>query len=122
MVGPGDDVPTLITAALADLGPSAGDVIVVSHKILSKAQGRIIALDAITPSPEAHELAEATDKDPALVQAILDESDRIVRHRPGVIIAQHRLGMVMANAGIDRSNTPGGEDHILLLPEDPDGC
>lgn len=121
-VQPGDDVPALIVDALAgQQRPVVGDVLVVSHKILSKAQGRILSLDSIAPSDEAHRLADATGKDPALVEAILRESSRIVRHRPGVIIAEHRLGMVIANAGIDRSNVRGADDQILLLPEDPDG-
>lgn len=121
MVQAGDDVPALIVEALAGQAPpEPRDVIVVSHKILSKAQGRVLALADITPSDEARALAASTDKEPAFVEAILQESTRIVRHRPGVIIAEHRLGMVMANAGIDRSNVAGSDDRILLLPLDPD--
>jgi len=118
----GDEVPAAIAGALAGQRPPRdGDVLVVSHKILSKAQGRVVSLTSLTPSPEARRLAEATGKDPHFVEAVLSESRSIVRHRPGVIIAEHRLGMVMANAGIDRSNVPGGGDMVLMLPEDPDG-
>ena len=120
-VQPGDDVAVLLVGALADqLAPEPRDVLVVSHKILSKAQGRIVDLGEVAPSPEAQDLATATGKPPAFAEVILRESNRIVRHRSGVIIAEHRLGMVMANAGIDRSNVPGAEDLVLLLPEAPD--
>ena len=91
-VYPGDDVVALLGAALAGAGPpQAGDVLVVTHKILSKAQGRTVLLSTLNPSPEAEELAHATGKDPAFVEAVLSESRRIVRHCPGVIIAEHRL-------------------------------
>lgn len=121
-IGAGDDVPALIAMTLAQqLRPADGDVLVVSHKILSKAQGRILSLGSLSPSGDARHLAEVTRKDPALIEAILQESNRIVRHRPGIVIAEHRLGLVMANAGIDRSNVPGSDDHVLMLPEDPDG-
>ena len=119
---PGDDVAAGLGAALAGAGPpQAGDVLVVTHKILSKAQGRTVLLSTLNPSPEAEELAHSTCKDPAVVEAVLSESRRIVRHCPGVIIAEHRLGMVMANAGIDRSNVSGAGGEVLMLPEDPDG-
>ena len=118
----GDDVAAAITAALAkQCRPGGDDILVVSHKILSKAQGRVVSLASLTPSPEARQLAEATGKEPSFAEAVLRESRSIVRHRPGVIIAEHRLGMVMANAGIDRSNVPGTGDLVLMLPEDPDG-
>ncbi|MEM1162336.1 MAG: coenzyme F420-0:L-glutamate ligase [Pseudomonadota bacterium] len=115
----GDDVAALIAGALTT-PLQRRDVVVVSHKILSKAQGRVVSLGTVTPSSRAMELAAATDKDPRFVEVVLEESNRIVRHRPGVIIAEQRLGMVMANAGIDRSNVPG-DDQVLLLPVDPDG-
>lgn len=120
-VQPGDHVAALLVGALAEQSaPEPRDVLVVSHKILSKAQGRIVDLGEVVPSPEAQDLATATGKPAAFAEVILRESNRIVRHRPGVIIAEHRLGMVMANAGIDRSNVPGAEDLVLLLPEAPD--
>ena len=120
-VQPGDDVADLLVRSLKhQSAPEPSDVLVVSHKILSKAQGRIVDLSEVQPSPEAQELAVATGKLPEFVETILRESTRIVRHRPNVIIAEHRLGMVMANAGIDRSNVPGSEDLVLLLPLEPD--
>jgi len=124
LVREGDDLGAiLIDAMLAmNLKPERGDVLVVTHKIVSKAEGRVVSLLDVSPSMRAIELAEATGKDPALVELILSESRTILRHRPGLIIAEHRLGMVMANAGIDQSNVYGDEDQqqVLLLPEDPD--
>jgi coenzyme F420-0:L-glutamate ligase/coenzyme F420-1:gamma-L-glutamate ligase len=120
----GDDLGRLIGEALvaADLRPRDGDVLVITHKIISKAEGRIVVLKDVQPTAQAIDLAEKTGKDPAVVALILSESRKILRHRPGLIIAEHRLGMVMANAGIDQSNVAGGDDEprVLLLPEDPD--
>ena len=107
----------------ADLRPEPGDVLVVTHKIISKAEGRAVSLRDVQPSSAAIDLAGKTGKDPTLVELILSESRRVLRHRPGLIIAEHRLGMVMANAGIDHSNVAGdgGDQRVLLLPADPDG-
>ncbi len=120
----GDDLGFMLGEALsaADLGPKQGDVLVVTHKIVSKAEGRSMALSQVRPSAAALDLASKTGKDPALVEVILSESNKVLRHRPGLIIAEHRLGMVMANAGIDQSNSPeaDGGQRVLLLPEDPD--
>jgi coenzyme F420-0:L-glutamate ligase/coenzyme F420-1:gamma-L-glutamate ligase len=119
----GDDLAGILGDALAaaELRPQAGDVLVVTHKIVSKAEGRSVALAGITPSPRARALAEATGKDAALVELILLESRAVLRHRPGLIIAEHRLGVVLANAGIDQSNVAQDEGpRVLLLPEDPD--
>ena len=126
----GDDLARILGDALqaAALLPRAGDVLVVTHKIVSKAEGRYVTLADVTPSRRARELAGATDKDPALVEVILSESREILRFRPGLIIAEHRLGVVIANAGVDHSNVPGAEEgeRVLLLPQDPDassrGC
>jgi coenzyme F420-0:L-glutamate ligase/coenzyme F420-1:gamma-L-glutamate ligase len=121
-VQPGDDIPAILADAL-DAGPMAPrdkDVLVVTHKIISKAEGRYRDLGAVTPSPRARELAAATGKDPALVEVILSESRQVVRSRQELIITEHRLGLVMANAGIDQSNVPGGPQRVLLLPENPD--
>jgi len=122
LVKAGDDLAAMIAEALsaASLVPTAGDVFVIAQKIISKAEGRQIPLSDVTPSAEAEQLAQETEKDPRLVQLILDESRSILRHRPGVIIAEHRLGMVLANAGIDRSNVTEDRDVVLLFPEDPD--
>ena len=121
-VQPGDDVAAILADAL-DAGPMAPrdrDVLVVTHKIISKAEGRYRSLADVTPSPRARQLAAATGKDPALVEVILSESRQVVRSRRELIITEHRSGMVMANAGIDQSNVPGGSERVLLLPENPD--
>jgi coenzyme F420-0:L-glutamate ligase/coenzyme F420-1:gamma-L-glutamate ligase len=125
LIKPGDDLAALLAAALERrLGKliTTGDVLVVAQKIVSKAEGRYVDLAQVEPGAEAERLARETDKDPRLVQVILDESRRVVRHRPGVLIVEHRLGYVMANAGVDRSNIDPamGEEPVLLLPRDPD--
>jgi len=121
MVKAGDDLAAIILAVLraSERSLQAGDVLVLAQKIVSKAEGRAVDLRTVTPSARALKLGEACEKDPRLVELILSESTDVLRHRPGVIIVAHRLGMVLANAGIDRSNV-GGEDHALLLPVDPD--
>ena len=99
----------------------AGDVLVIAQKIVSKAEGRYVDLDRITPSPYAIEIAQQCEKDPRLIEVILSESSEVVRVRSGLIITRHRLGFVSANAGVDRSNVaPDGIDRVLLLPIDPD--
>lgn len=123
MIEAGDDLAGIIGDALsgADLIPRDGDVMCIAQKIVSKAEGRQVPLNSVTPSDRAVALAEETEKDPRLVELILRESSELVRKRPGVLIMRHRLGMVCAHAGVDQSNIthPGGE-HALLLPEDPD--
>ena len=125
MVQPGDDLAALIADGLERAGEAAadGDVLVVAQKIVSKSEGRYANLATVDPGEEARELAALTDKDPRMVELILSESRRVVRHRPGVIIVEHRLGFVMANAGIDNSNVEpaGADERVLLLPRDPDG-
>ncbi|HTT00912.1 MAG TPA: coenzyme F420-0:L-glutamate ligase [Steroidobacteraceae bacterium] len=120
----GADLAQLILAALhaQALSLSAHDVLVIAQKIVSKAEGRAVLLDEVIPSPEARRLAALTAKDPRLVELILAESHEIVRAAPNVLIARHRLGHVMANAGVDRSNVPraGEREQVLLLPLDPD--
>ncbi|MEM7254641.1 MAG: coenzyme F420-0:L-glutamate ligase [Pseudomonadota bacterium] len=100
----------------------SGDIIVLAQKIVSKAEGRQVALASIAPSDAAQALALKVDKDPRVVQLILDESSTVLRAVPGVLIVEHRLGLVMANAGIDMSNIEheGEDDQALLLPIDPD--
>jgi len=121
-VRPGDDLAELLYAALQRAGarPLPCDVLVVAQKVVSKAQNRYVDLQDIQPSPEAVRLATVTRKDPRLVELVLAESTEVLRSKPDVLIVRHRLGYVMANAGIDRSNV-GGVDRVLLLPEDPDG-
>ena len=99
-------------------------MLVVAQKIVSKAEGRHVDLAKVRPSPQAEKLAAEVDKDPRLVEVILGESRRVVRHRPGVLIVEHRLGFIMANAGVDRSNVEpqAGAEPVLLLPRDPDAA
>jgi coenzyme F420-0:L-glutamate ligase / coenzyme F420-1:gamma-L-glutamate ligase len=124
LVRPGDDLVELIARALARNGvtPQARDVLVVAQKIVSKAEGRMIDLATIEPSAKARTLAAEVDKDPRLVELILSESVRVVRARRNVLIVEHRLGFVMANAGVDQSNVgpADGASRVLLLPENPD--
>lgn len=121
LVAPGDDIAALIISGLNadDETLIDGDVLVIAQKIISKAEDRYVNLDSVAPSKEAVALARETGKDPRLVELILQESKAVVRRRPGVIIVEHRLGIIHANAGIDQSNIEG-EDRVLLLPEDPD--
>ncbi|MGE0741165.1 MAG: coenzyme F420-0:L-glutamate ligase [Hyphomonadaceae bacterium] len=117
----GDDLAATLAAACAPLGLRADDILVVTQKIVSKAEGRFVDLAAIKPSTRAVELAETTRKDPRLVELVLAESSAVIRAVPNVLITRHKLGFVMANAGIDRSNLgPDGGDLALLLPENPD--
>jgi coenzyme F420-0:L-glutamate ligase/coenzyme F420-1:gamma-L-glutamate ligase len=124
LVRPGDDLAGLLIASCARSGavPRGGDVLVVAQKIVSKSEGRYVDLATVEPSPRAQSLAREAEKDARLVELILRESRRVVRHRPGVVIVEHRLGYVMANAGIDRSNIDpaAGAEPVLLLPRDPD--
>lgn len=119
----GDDVAALVAGAAQASGTplEAGDVVVIAQKIVSKAEGRKVALAGVTPSPRALELAQACGKDPRLVELVLGEASAVMRCVPGVLIVRHRLGFVVANAAIDQSNLPGSEAHALLLPVDPDG-
>lgn len=118
----GDDLAAVILTALGGAGIAldAGDVLVVAQKIVSKSEGRTVALASITPSPRATELADITGKDPRLVELILSESRSVLRAKRDVIIVEHRLGYVMASAGIDQSNVEQGGEAALLLPLDPD--
>jgi len=121
-IAKGDDLVALIGEGLARGGivPRGGDVFVLTQKIVSKAEGRMVDLATVKPSAEAIELAGNVQKDPRLVELILSESVRVVRAGPGILIVEHRLGFVMASAGIDQSNVSGDDGTALLLPEDPD--
>jgi coenzyme F420-0:L-glutamate ligase/coenzyme F420-1:gamma-L-glutamate ligase len=112
----GDDLAALI-AARCPLG--AGDVLVVAHKVVSKAEGRVVALASVEPSARARELAEPWEKDPRQVEVVLRESAEVLRAERGVLISRTRHGFVCANAGVDASNA-GGADEVVLLPLDPD--
>ncbi|GAB4464740.1 MAG: coenzyme F420-0:L-glutamate ligase [Anaerolineales bacterium] len=136
----GDDLADIIVRSLSETGIELqdGDILVLAQKIVSKAEGRMVNLATVTPSPRAIELAEQTQKDPRFLELVLQESNEVLRTRPGAIIVEHRLGFVCANAGIDHSNvaptpTPdsppstmgeglrvSGEEWVLLLPLDPD--
>ena len=122
LVAAGADLAGIVGAALRAAGelPEAGDVVAVAQKIVSKAEGRRVLLDSVTPSPRAVQIARQASKDPRVVELILRESRAVVRVSPGVIITEHNTGVVLANAGIDRSNLEGSDDAALLLPVDPD--
>jgi coenzyme F420-0:L-glutamate ligase/coenzyme F420-1:gamma-L-glutamate ligase len=121
-VRPGYDLVSVVVDALAasSLTLEAGDVLVVTHKIVSKAEGRLVELATIEPSAFASDWAAAHDKDPRQVEVVLREAERIVRMDRGVLIAETRHGFVCANAGVDASNVPG-DSVVCLLPLDPDG-
>ena len=123
MVQAGDDLAELIVRAVehSDYELIDSDIVCVAQKIVSKAEGRLIALATVTASAAAVELARETDKDPRLVELILQESDELLRKKPGVLIMRHRLGLVGAHAGIDQSNIDHEDGECaLLLPLDPD--
>ena len=120
-IAPGDDLAALILAALERqherLAPN--DVVVVTQKVVSKAEGQVVDLTSVEPSPFARHYAAAQDKDPRQIEVVLREAARIVRMDRGVLICQTRHGLICANAGVDRSNVPG-EATVTLLPRDPD--
>lgn len=126
MVEPGDDLVELIHNALQGMGETLqdNDVVVIAQKVVSKAEDRYLDLRTVEPGPEAIKLAREVDKDPRKVQAILDESNEVVRARPGVLIVEQKSGFVQANAGIDQSNIPADDGDpeaiCLLLPVDSD--
>lgn len=126
LVQPGDDLAGILLKCLAQnqLQLQEGDIIVLAQKIVSKAENRLANLTQVVPSRRALELAKKIEKDPRLIELILQESRSVLRTRPGTIIVEHKLGFVCANAGIDHSNVHGqwgnAEDWVLLLPENPD--
>jgi coenzyme F420-0:L-glutamate ligase / coenzyme F420-1:gamma-L-glutamate ligase len=123
-VKPGDDLPALLIESIERAGvrPAAGDIVVVAQKIVSKAEGRVFDVARVEPSARARELAGITGKDPRLLELVLSESTEVLRAKKNVIVVAHRLGLVMANAGIDQSNVEadGMAEPALLLPVDPD--
>lgn len=125
LVKPGDNLADIILTSLAPSGINLkdGDIFIIAQKVVSKAENRFINLKDITPSNQAIELADKTEKDPCFVEMILRESNEVLRYRPGTIIVEHRLGFVCANAGIDHSNVAEAvtdEEWVLLLPVEPD--
>ncbi len=134
LIHAGDNLAEIIlqSCALANLQLKDGDILVLAQKIVSKAEGRLVNLADVKPTPRAFQLAEETQKDPRVVELILGESAEIIRVRPGLIIVEHKNGFICANAGIDHSNVsphpsplPSGEgtrndERVLLLPKDSD--
>lgn len=121
---PGDDLVDVIIKALrkTKITLKDGDILVLAQKIVSKSEGRLVNLTNVIPTERAQEIAKEVDKRPELIQLILDESNEVLRKRPGTILVEHKSGFVCANAGIDHSNVHGewgaAEDWVLLLPED----
>ena len=123
MIEHGDDLVAVIASALEQNATMLqhGDVVCVAQKIISKAEGCLVALNSVEPGESALELAAATQKDPRMVQLILDESSEVMRHKPHVLVVRHKLGFVGAHAGIDQSNVDHSDGEMaLLLPKDPD--
>ncbi|MGA1581255.1 MAG: coenzyme F420-0:L-glutamate ligase, partial [Luminiphilus sp.] len=122
LISAGDDLAEMIVHAMQQQGltPDASGVLVVAQKIISKSEGRLVNLADVRVTEEAASLAADAQKDPRLVTLILQESRAVIRIRPGLVIAEHRTGHILANAGIDASNVGVSGDHVLLWPEDPD--
>ncbi len=126
LIRQGDDLADIIASALSTsaIALEDDDILVLGQKIVSKAEGRMVNLAHVTPGEQARQLAAEVEKDPRLVELMLQESRSVLRTRPGTIIVEHKLGFVCANAGIDHSNVAGvgtsAEEYVLLLPEDPD--
>jgi len=122
----GDNLADIVVNAIGknNIEIKDDDILVFAQKIISKAEGRAVNLVTVTPSQRAIELARQTDKDARVVELILQESNEVLRTRPGTIIVEHKLGFVCANAGIDHSNVAGvgdrAEEWVLLLPAEPD--
>jgi len=126
LIRQGDDLADIVVEALENnkLAIQDNDILVIAQKIVSKSEGRTVNLVTVTPSSRAMELARQTEKDPRLVELILQESNEVLRTRTGTIIVEHKLGFICANAGIDHSNVAGigdsAEEWVLLLPKNPD--
>ena len=124
LVEPGDELFAMLAKAMSDAGLQleAGDILVAAQKVFSKAENRYVNLNDVEPSAEAERLAREADKDPRQMQVLLDESSEVLRVRPGVVVVEHRLGYVHANAGMDKSNIESDElnPRLLLLPLDSD--
>lgn len=124
LINAGDDLAAIIVSVLRNRfgGLQDGDVVAIAQKVVSKATNRTLELSDVQPSDKAMALADVVKKDPRFIEAVLSESNTVIRAATGVLIVEHRLGLVMANAGIDQSNiNHDGGERVLLLPEDPDG-
>ena len=121
-IRPGDAIAAVLLRALEqnNVALTDGDVVAVCQKIVSKAEDRFVALDTVTPSRRALELAQVCDKNPRFVEVVLRQSSQVVRCAKDVLIVRHHLGFVVANAGVDQSNIENAAERVLLLPEDPD--
>ena len=121
LIAKGDRLGELIVNAAEKQGTpiQERDIVVITHKIVSKTEGNIVNLDSVSPSEQAKEIAQKTGKDPAFVEAVLRETKEIVRVGPNSLITENRNGVICANAGIDKSNVEG-EKNIVLLPRNPD--
>ncbi len=126
LIRQGDNLADILVKSLQDtnLELQNDDILVLAQKIVSKSEGRMVNLATVTPSQRAIELAQKAEKDPRVIELMLQESNEILRVRVGTIIVEHKLGFVCANAGIDHSNVMGdgdkNEEYVLLLPENPD--
>jgi len=122
LIRQGDDLADIIVNLLehSNIALEDNDIFVLAQKVVSKAEGRMVNLESVAPSPHAIEIAAQIEKDARLVELILRESQSVVRTRPGTIIVEHKLGFICANAGIDHSNVTGEGETVLLLPENPD--
>jgi len=120
-IRPGDDLPSLLLDAIAraKVGLKSGDILVLCQKIVSKAEGAVVDLKTVEPSPFARQIATMWEKDPRVVEVVLRESNRIIRMKNGVVITETKQGWVCANAGVDESNSLG-DDIAIVLPKDPD--
>jgi len=120
-INPGDEIASIINQCIEDQECSLknNDVLVIAQKIISKSEDRFVDLKTVKPSEKALKISKEVDKDPRLVELILQESNHIVRTSKGILVVEHKLGHILANAGIDRSNV-GRTDHVLLLPKNPD--
>jgi coenzyme F420-0:L-glutamate ligase/coenzyme F420-1:gamma-L-glutamate ligase len=122
LIRQGDNLADILVKSLqeSNIELQSDDILVLAQKIVSKSEGRMVNLATVTPTQRAIELAQKADKDPRVMELMLQESNEVLRVRVGTIIVEHKLGFVCANAGIDHSNVVEGEENVLLLPEDPD--
>jgi len=119
-IRPGDDLAQLIVAALGTHAPRAGQIVAIAHTVVSKAEGAVVRLSDVTPSERALALADEQGRDARAIQVVLDESAEVLREARGVLICRTRHGFVCANAGVDASNSGGGDETLIVLPRDPD--